>query len=92
MVSFSQWIHLEAKDHDLEFVQTVLYFCTQILNRSDNRKISRRSHPLGSAAGAQPCKCAGSGGTAENGVFHVHPKKVTQVSETAIVCSLILRH
>jgi len=26
LVSFSQWIHLEAKDHDLEFVQTVLYF------------------------------------------------------------------
>ena len=24
LVSFAQWIHLEAKDHDLEFVQTVL--------------------------------------------------------------------
>ena len=29
--TFPQWIHLEAKDHDLEFVQTVLYFSTQIL-------------------------------------------------------------
>ncbi|XP_059091357.1 uncharacterized protein LOC131886916 isoform X1 [Tigriopus californicus] len=35
LVSFSQWIHLEAKDHDMEFVQTVIYFSTQILNRSN---------------------------------------------------------
>ena len=34
LVSFAQWIHLEAKDHDLEFVQTVLYFSTQILQRN----------------------------------------------------------
>ena len=34
LVSFPQWIHLEAKDHDLEFVQTVLYFSTQILQRN----------------------------------------------------------
>ena len=32
--TFPQWIHLEAKDHDLEFVQTVLYFSTQILQVS----------------------------------------------------------
>ncbi len=37
LVSFSQWIHLEAKDHDLEFVQTVLYFSTQILQRSTHK-------------------------------------------------------
>ncbi len=35
-MSFSQWIHLEAKDHDLEFVQTVLYFSTQILHRTSS--------------------------------------------------------
>ena len=36
LVSFAQWIHLEAKDHDLEFVQTVLYFSTQILQRNSS--------------------------------------------------------
>jgi hypothetical protein len=35
LVSFPQWVHLEARDHDLEFVQTVLYFSTQILQRTD---------------------------------------------------------
>jgi hypothetical protein len=34
LMTFAQWIHLEAKDHDLEFVQTVLYFSTQILQRN----------------------------------------------------------
>jgi hypothetical protein len=34
LLTFAQWIHLEAKDHDLEFVQTVLYFSTQILQRN----------------------------------------------------------
>ena len=33
LLSFSQWIHLEAKDHDLEFVQTVSYFSLQILKQ-----------------------------------------------------------
>ena len=35
LISFPQWVHLEARDHDLEFVQTVLYFSTQILQRTD---------------------------------------------------------
>ena len=33
LISFPQWVHLEARDHDLEFVQTVLYFSSQILQR-----------------------------------------------------------
>jgi len=40
LVSFSQWVHLEAKDHNLEFVQTVLYFSTQILQKSVNANSS----------------------------------------------------
>lgn len=35
LISFPQWVHLEARDHDLEFVQTVLYFSSQILQRTD---------------------------------------------------------
>jgi len=37
LISFPQWVHLEARDHDLEFVQTVLYFSTQILHRTEAR-------------------------------------------------------
>ena len=37
LISFPQWVHLEARDHDLEFVQTVLYFSSQILQRTDHR-------------------------------------------------------
>ena len=37
LISFPQWVHLEARDHDLEFVQTVLYFSTQILQRTEAR-------------------------------------------------------
>ena len=40
LVSFAQWIHLEAKDHDLEFVQTVLYFSTQILQRNSSYSVN----------------------------------------------------
>ena len=40
LVSFAQWIHLEAKDHDLEFVQTVLYFSTQILQRNSSHSVN----------------------------------------------------
>ena len=87
LVSFSQWIHLEAKDHDLEFVQTVLYFSTQILQRSD----SRRVHRAGSANShgfAEPHSNASSmGGRMLNGcrqestLFNVHPKKLNEVSD-----------
>ena len=38
LISFPQWVHLEARDHDLEFVQTVLYFSTQILQRTDTAR------------------------------------------------------
>merc|ERR1719225_2625496 len=39
LISFPQWVHLEARDHDLEFVQTVLYFSSQILARTDTRRL-----------------------------------------------------
>lgn len=79
--SFAQWIHLEAKDHDLEFVQTVVYFSTQILNRTDplrrcagtwNRQIS--SSGIFSGGGSRNIVSP-----VENGIFHVHPKKITEV-------------
>ena len=38
LISFPQWVHLEARDHDLEFVQTVLYFSSQILQRTDHSR------------------------------------------------------
>ena len=40
LVSFPQWVHLEARDHDLEFVQTVLYFSTQILQRTEAKTVA----------------------------------------------------
>ena len=93
LLSFSQWIHLEAKDHDLEFVQTVLYFATQILNRSEaavEAATSSRRTTTPSKHGRRPnggggCSTLGRAAVAsarpgaENGVFHIHPKKVTEV-------------
>ena len=46
LISFPQWVHLEARDHDLEFVQTVLYFSSQILQRTDNRAIPASAESL----------------------------------------------
>ena len=94
-VSYSQWIHLEAKDHDLEFVQTVLYFSTQILNRNRqpaavnggcsmegsrslrtrNRHRSHGSHSHTESTATTTV----NGSRPENGVFHIHPKKVNEV-------------
>ncbi len=88
--SFSHWIHLEARDHDLEFVQTVLYFSTQILNR---RTAGPDGHEGDDDRGGRPTSwrrarrarssgrgfCAAAEARAGNGTFHIHPKKVTEV-------------
>lgn len=103
LVSFSQWIHLEAKDHDLEFVQTVIYFSTQILNRSscsssasEFRRLAaggKRSNSVSSSV-ATAAPCTNATATARSmqqlqkqqqqqqqpQMFHLHPKKLTQVS------------
>ena len=72
LVSFAQWIHLEAKDHDLEFVQTVLYFSTQILQRSNKIKSATTSVKLARSA-SNNCR------PSESTLFHVHPRRVTEV-------------
>ncbi len=92
--SFSEWVHLEAKDHDLEFVQTVLYFSTHILNGGEGgggagkaatlatanpRRRSRSCRASGGSRGSTRTLPGGGAGGAENGTFHVHPKKVTEV-------------
>ena len=46
LISFPQWVHLEARDHDLEFVQTVLYFSSQILQRSEPGRHNTASESL----------------------------------------------
>ena len=92
LVSFSQWVHLEAKDHDLEFVQTVLYFSTQILHRtsstgSDVKKASlpkqqqqqqqQQQSLLQQQQQQQHWKSIA--GRPESNFFHIHPRKVTEV-------------
>ena len=78
LISFSQWIHLEAKDHDLEFVQTVLYFSTQILQRSHKIKAMTSSNASASIKLARSASnnCRPS----ESTLFHVHPRRVTEVN------------
>ena len=46
LISFPQWVHLEARDHDLEFVQTVLYFSSQILQRTENTRKHQTAESL----------------------------------------------
>ena len=78
LFSFSQWIHLEAKDHDLEFVQTVLYFSTQILQRSDAKRAHRASsvcsNPSSSGRHINGCR-------SESNIFSIQPKKLSEVRE-----------
>ena len=76
LVSFSQWIHLEAKDHDLEFVQTVSYFSLQILKQQSSHK---RVHKLARSA-SNICRPPLA---SESNSFHVHPKRVTEVSKNS---------
>ena len=87
LVSFAQWIHLEAKDHDLEFVQTVLYFSTQILQRSsasaannngsnkrfNNNRLARSASNLANSCNRPP----------ESNSFHVHPRRLTEVLKSS---------
>ena len=88
--SFSQWIHLEAKDHDLEFVQTVLYFSTQILNRTSaeigggatKTRNGRRPQSLNAGHGfSATARMSG-----DHSSFHIHPKKITENHSRLIVC------
>ena len=90
--AFSQWIHLEAKDHDLEFVQTVLYFSTQILNRTSaengggggvtRTRSVRRPQSLNAGHGfSATARMSG-----DNSSFHIHPKKITENHSRLIVC------
>jgi hypothetical protein len=86
LASFSQWIHLEAKDHDLEFVQTVLYFATQILNRSPAATSTDGTRSC--VRGRKSALSTGHGfstavrpSTSGDNSFHVHPKKITEVSK-----------
>ena len=89
--SFSQWIHLEAKDHDLEFVQTVLYFSTQILNRTSaengggggtRTRSGRRPQSLNAGHGfSATARMSG-----DHSSFHIHPKKITENHSRLIVC------
>ena len=81
LVLFSQWIHLEAKDHDLEFVQTVLYFSTQILQRSDSKRVHRASSITSSVTSSHnPSGRNINGCRAESNLFNIHPKKLSEVS------------
>jgi hypothetical protein len=94
LVSFSQWIHLEAKDHDLEFVQTVLYFSTQILHRtssssagSDSKKTvlpKQQQQQLVQQQQQQQSlqqqqQWKSAPSRPESNFFHIHPRKVTEV-------------
>ena len=85
LVSFSQWIHLEAKDHDLEFVQTVLYFSTQILQRSDAKRAHRASsvcsNPSSSGRHINGCR-------SESNIFSIQPKKLSEVRKFYYLVSL----
>ncbi len=91
--SFSQWIHLEAKDHDLEFIQTVLYFSTQILNRSSSSSCVDKEGGAICRRRTGSCRFLEGGGDrssrssvrAGNGTFHIHPKKVTEVRRDLFV-------
>ena len=90
LVSFPQWIHLEAKDHDLEFVQTVLYFSTQILQRSSaasaNLTLTEKNSSNGSGANKRFLRLARSSSNIPNNCrppestsFQVHPRRLTEV-------------
>ena len=80
LVSFSQWIHLEAKDHDLEFVQTVLYFSTQILQRSDSKRVHRAGSVCSNASSMMhPTGRNLNGCRAESTIFSIQPKKLSEV-------------
>ena len=92
LVSFAQWIHLEAKDHDLEFVQTVLYFSTQILQRSSAATAgnltltSEKNSSNGSGANKRFLRLARSSSNIPNNCrppestsFQVHPRRLTEV-------------
>lgn len=74
LVSFVQWIHLEAKDHDLEFVQTVLYYSTHILqkNSKDHKRLQRLTRSTSNIA--NNCR------PTESTSFTVHPKRINEVS------------
>ena len=86
LFSFSQWIHLEAKDHDLEFVQTVLYFSTQILQRSDAKRAHRASsvcsNPSSSGRRINGCR-------SESNIFSIQPKKLSEVRKISLSCLII---
>ena len=87
LVSFAQWIHLEAKDHDLEFVQTVLYFSTQILQRSSAAILTlEKNSSNGSGANKRFLRLARSSSNIPNNCrppestsFQVHPRRLTEV-------------
>jgi hypothetical protein len=95
LVSFSQWIHLEAKDHDLEFVQTVLYFSTQILHRtssssagSDSKKTVlpkqqqqqiQQQQQQQQQSQQHQQQWKSAPSRPESNFFHIHPRKVTEV-------------
>ena len=80
LISFSQWIHLEAKDHDLEFVQTVLYFSTQILQRSHKIKAMTSSSSSTTASIKLARSASNNCRPSESTLFHVHPRRVTEVN------------
>ena len=75
LVSFAQWIHLEAKDHDLEFVQTVSYFSLQILQQNGGNGHKRSFHKLARSA-SNICRPTLA---SESNSFHVYPRRVTEV-------------
>ena len=80
LVSFSQWIHLEAKDHDLEFVQTVLYFSTQILQRSDAKRVHRAGSICSNISSSlNPSGRNFNGCRAESSLFSIQPKRLSEV-------------
>jgi hypothetical protein len=79
---------LEAKDHDLEFVQTVLYFSTQILHRtsssagSDSKKTvlpKQQQQQLVQQQQQQQQQWKSAPSRPESNFFHIHPRKVTEV-------------
>ena len=81
LLSFSQWIHLEAKDHDLEFVQTVSYFSLQILKQQNLLGHKRVAHKLVSRSASNICRPPLA---SESNSFHVHPRRVTEVCKNII--------
>ena len=81
LLSFPQWVHLEARDHDLEFVQTVLYFSTQVLSATYLYRTVTISPQILQRTEARPPPPVAQ----ESLAFTVFPRKVTESQPRAVL-------